>query len=93
MLQVDLTHSDANKKPRRPRSFRDQMAPIFQALSQRSANESIQPVRPRVALFSATIPDEVTQWYREELSQLLTNTSASGAQDDGKLIELYIGKR
>lgn len=93
MLQVDLTHSDANKKPRRPRSFRDQMAPIFQALSQRSANESIRPVRSRVALFSATIPDEVRQWYREELFQLLTNTSASGAQNDGKLIELRIGKR
>ncbi|TPP59773.1 putative ATP-dependent RNA helicase DDX52 [Fasciola gigantica] len=95
MLQVNLAHSDANanRKSRRPRSFRDQMDPIFQALGKRSSHESTQSVNPKVALFSATIPEEVSQWAREELSQLVSNTSVGGIENGDKLIELFVGKR
>ncbi|VDP81894.1 unnamed protein product [Echinostoma caproni] len=95
MLQIDLTRAGSNssKKPRRPRSFRDQMAPIFSAFSAKSDSLIVNSTTPLVALFSATVPDEVRQWAREELSQFVSGSSDDGIAGRGRLIELFVGKR
>ncbi|OON14657.1 helicase protein [Opisthorchis viverrini] len=92
MLEVDVTNANSlsSKKMRhRVRSFRDQINPIFHALSKA---RSISGRQPSVAMFSATVPDEVVNWAQSELPALLSPT---GEQASGKfeLVQLCVGTR
>lgn len=93
MLEVnfnDLSFSNTehgNKAKYRPRGFHNQVAPIFESIQK--ANLTGQSIRrPTIALFSATVPDEVVSWARNQLPVLLK----SGGPEY-ELIQLRVGIR
>ncbi|KAF5402311.1 putative dead box ATP-dependent RNA helicase [Paragonimus heterotremus] len=96
MLEVDLTTSGARDK-RRVRSFRDQINPVFSALCTAQQSNTPETCSPAaVALFSATVPDEVANWARNELPSLLPTAQcsiASHGHPAADLVQLRVGVR
>ncbi|TGZ59474.1 hypothetical protein CRM22_009045 [Opisthorchis felineus] len=93
MLEVDVTNANSlsSKKMRhRVRSFRDQINPIFHALSKA---RSISGRQPNVAMFSATVPDEVVNWAQSELPTLLSPTAEQTLSGKFELVQLCVGTR
>ncbi|CAH8668390.1 DEAD (Asp-Glu-Ala-Asp) box polypeptide 52 [Schistosoma haematobium] len=93
MLEVnfnDISFSNTehgNKAKYRPRGFHNQVAPIFESIQK--VNLTGQSTkRPTVALFSATVPDEVVSWARNQLPVLL---KLDGPEYE--LIQLRVGIR
>ncbi|VDP61026.1 unnamed protein product [Schistosoma mattheei] len=93
MLEVnfnDISFSNTehgNKAKYRPRGFHNQVAPIFESIQNVNLiGESTR--RPTVALFSATVPDEVVSWARNQLPVLL---KLDGPEYE--LIQLRVGIR
>ncbi|XP_018654713.1 putative dead box ATP-dependent RNA helicase [Schistosoma mansoni] len=93
MLEVnfnDISFSNTehgNKTKYRPRGFHNQVAPIFEFIQKVNlTGQSIR--RPLVALFSATVPDEVVSWARNQLPVLLKLDSS-----EYELIQLRVGIR
>ncbi|CAL8105336.1 unnamed protein product [Calicophoron daubneyi] len=107
MLETDFKVSHPNGPTKdhsfhRCRSFRDQMMPIFGALKMSSPFESESDLSsephvypgPVVALFSATVPDEVAEWARTELPQILPGLNeAPNFGECTNFVELRVGKR
>ncbi|KAF6777811.1 hypothetical protein AHF37_02657 [Paragonimus kellicotti] len=96
MLEVDLTTSGTRDK-RRVRSFRDQINPVFSALcTAQQSNTSETCSSAAVALFSATVPDEVANWARNELPSLLPTaqcSTTSHGHPAADLVQLRVGVR
>ncbi|KAG5445601.1 DEAD (Asp-Glu-Ala-Asp) box polypeptide 52 [Clonorchis sinensis] len=93
MLEVDVTNANSlsSKKMRHHvRSFRDQINPIFHALSKA---RSISGRQPNVAMFSATVPDEVVNWAQSELPALLSPTGEQTLSGKFELVQLCVGTR
>ncbi|KAK4474593.1 hypothetical protein MN116_001732 [Schistosoma mekongi] len=93
MLEInfnDILSSNSefgNKTNYRPRGFHNQLAPIFKAV-QNITYVGQSNIRPTVALFSATVPDEVVSWARNQLPALLKVDNS-----EYELIELRVGIR
>ncbi|KAA3678240.1 ATP-dependent RNA helicase DDX52/ROK1 [Paragonimus westermani] len=96
MLEVDLTASGTRGK-RRVRSFRDQINPVFSALCTAQLSNTPGTCSPAaVALFSATVPDEVANWARNELPSLLPTARCSDASHShpaADIVQLRVGLR
>ncbi|CAH8625802.1 unnamed protein product [Heterobilharzia americana] len=93
MLEVnlnDISHSNSehvNKGKYRPRGFHDQLAPVFKAIQKVSSSQQTN-VKPAIALFSATVPNEVVSWTKSQLPILLKIDNS-----EPELIQLRVGVR
>ncbi|TNN20375.1 putative ATP-dependent RNA helicase DDX52 isoform 3 [Schistosoma japonicum] len=92
MLEINFNDIPSNSEPGnktnyRPRGFHNQLAPIFKAVQNINHVEQSN-IRPAVALFSATVPDEVVSWARNQLPALLKADNS-----EYELIELRVGIR
>ncbi|CAH8466422.1 unnamed protein product [Dicrocoelium dendriticum] len=92
MLEVDFS----SRKCGVARSFRDQLDPIFSAI-RRAQRSSLSQFAASVALFSATIPDQVAEWARMEIPSLpqCNDEAPSNLATElrGSLVLLRVGKR
>nr|CAH8874206.1 unnamed protein product [Trichobilharzia regenti] len=85
LSRLKSEHSDKEKY--RPRGFHDQLAAILEATKTVHSNEQLQ-TRPAIALFSATIPDEVVLWAKSQLPAFLQTDNFAL-----ELVQLRVGIR
>ncbi|CAH8580729.1 unnamed protein product [Schistosoma turkestanicum] len=93
MLEVnfnDISFSKSehsNMAKYRPRGFHNQVAPIFEAIQKVDLGGQSNR-KLTVALFSATVPDEVVSWVRNQLPVLLKLSDL-----EYELVQLRVGIR
>lgn len=86
LLETNLNiNKDNEERVQKYRHFRDQLNPILNAI-ERDTLSSNSSHKFCISLFSATVPDEVANWARVELPQLLNINSI-------EFIQLCIGVR